>query len=119
MTDTTPRPDASLLEVLGARARRSSDNRLTADAVGGLVVAIAASLWRGPAWYAVLGAAICFFAFGVWGIVDRELSEQQNASRPLVVTLRAIRVCSTVLGIAAAVFLMMVVLARALGRIIS
>lgn len=119
MAGTAEPPDAGIVEVLASRARASSDSRLTADAAGGLIAVVALSLWRGPAWYLLLGIASCFFAFGVWGITDRELHERPLGPRPRVAALRAVRTLAAITGFAAAIFLMSIVLAKVLGRIIS
>lgn len=112
MIETAPRPDASLSDLLAARARRSSDTRLALDTLIGLIAAVLAVVWRGPAWYLLASLAACFLAFGAWGIADRELGERgTSASRAVAITLRTVRIAAVVLG-AVAIF---VVLASALG----
>lgn len=119
MVDTVPRPDANLAEFLAASARHASDDRLAADALGGLLAVSLAGIWRGPGWYVFLAMGTCFFAFGVWGIVDRELLEGAVTRRAAVVALRTLRILAASAGFAAGLFLMLVALAKALGRIIS
>jgi hypothetical protein len=115
----TPRPDDGLLEFLAARARHASDGRLAADAVGGLAAACAFAYWRGPGWEIFISMAICFFAFGLWGIADREFGERTGGPRRVLVPLATLRVLTTILGFGAAIFFMLALLARALGRMIS
>lgn len=100
MVNTALRPDASLSELLAARARAASAPRLTADVVGGALVAGAVLVWRPSWWPLPLAAALCFAAFGVWGIADRELAAG-HARGPL----RAVRAAAAVLGAAAALLL--------------
>ena len=113
------RAEAGILDVLAQRARATSDDRLAADAIGGLLGVVLMSVWRGPAWYFLLAVAAGFLSFGVWGISDRELLERANLAAVRSRALRGIRFLAMLCGLASAVFLMMVVLAKALGRIIS
>ena len=120
MIDTVPRPDASLPELLAARARHASDTRLALDAALGALVAVAAVFWRGPGWYFLASLAGCFLAFGFWGIADRELGERANGgSRLTRELLRIARIIAGVVGAIAAVATMLMALALALGRMIS
>lgn len=117
--DTTQKPDANLAELLATRARQSSDGALAGAAVGGLVVAAAVAVWRGPFWYVLVAAAVCCFSFGCWGIADRELAERTHARRSVRLGLQGIRGAAMLVGFAAAAFIMLVALGIALGRIIS
>jgi len=119
MIETVPRPDASLPEFLAARARRASDTRLAADAVGGLVVAAGVAYWNGPGTSFLVSIGLCFFAYGAWGIVDRELAERADAASPVRTSLRALRAGAAVLGFAAAAYIVILALAKALGVMIS
>jgi hypothetical protein len=120
MIDSIPRPDASLPEFLAARARHASDGRLVANAIAGATGAFGVAFWGGPGWYLLLAIAVCFFAFGLWGIADRELGERAGAgSRATLFLLMAIRGVAAMLGFIAAAFLMMSLLGKSLGRIIS
>lgn len=119
MIDTVPRPDASLPEFLAARARRATDTRLAADAVAGLVVVAAVAYWNGPGTSFLVSAGLCFFAYGAWGIADRELAERPDAARRVRTSLRALRVAAAVLGFAAAAYIVILALAKALGVMIS
>ena len=119
MHDSVPQRDANLLELLAARARHTSDARLLANAVGGIIGAAAVAYWHGPVWDLLLSAAVCVYAFGLWGIADRELSSRTDAPRRIVATLAATRVLSATLGFVAAIFLMLALLGKSLGRMIS
>jgi hypothetical protein len=113
MPDETLRPDITLPELLARRARGASDGRLVADAAGGVLVAAAALFWRPQLWPLVVSAAMCFSAFGLWGIADRALGGSR-ATVPL-----ALRGAATALGVLAALALLASVLAMGLGTIIS
>jgi hypothetical protein len=118
--DTIPRPDAGLPQFLAARARHASDTRLAADAIGGMFVAVSAAVLQFPAWYLVTAPALCFLAFGIWGIADRELGERgESASRALRLSLRAAQMLATLVGTLAFASVLLMLMAIALGRIIS
>lgn len=120
MIDTVPRPDASLPELLAARARHASDTRLALDALIGFAVLIVSLLWNGPGWDLFASIAGCFFAFGLWGIADRELGERAHTgSRALILTLRITRVLAGTFGVIAAFVVLASALGIALGRMIS
>ncbi|HYC52383.1 MAG TPA: hypothetical protein VEB19_14825 [Gemmatimonadaceae bacterium] len=118
MIDTVPRPDASLPEFLAARARHTSDGALAACAGVGVFTVVAGAIWALPGWYALIAFGTCLLAFGAWGIADRELAEREPRGA-LPRALRGARALATVAGFAAGLFLMMVILGKALGRIIS
>lgn len=104
---TSPRVDASLPELLTQRARGASDMRLALDAGAGALVAIAAGIWRGPAWMLIMCAALCFAAFGAWGIADRELRDPSIPSNAAVgMALRSVRALAVIVGVLAALTLM-------------
>lgn len=116
---TTEDRDASLPEFLAAHARHASDARLAADVIGGMSAALAVIYWQVPRWEVLLSIALCFLAFGAWGIADRELGERAGAQQRVLGSLKVIRVLAAIVGFASAAFLMMSVLAKLLGRIIS
>lgn len=120
MADRTLQLDASLPEALVARARGASDTRLALDVIGGAVAAVAFAGWQPKYWVAPFCAALCFAAFGAWGIADRELGERSTSgSTTILKALRLARVVAAVLGWVAAVALIFLVLGVALGRWIS
>jgi hypothetical protein len=111
--------EPSLTEFLASRARHSSDARLALDVACGLVVALAAAVWQGPGWRLITSAALCFLAYGAWGIADRELLERLGMSPRGVTLLRVARLAAAVIGIGAAIALVLIAMAVALGRVIS
>ena len=126
MVDSSLRPDARLPELLAARARGASDGRLALDLAGGLVAAGVALAWRPSGWLVLLSAALCFAAFGAWGIADREARERPDARGhsllslvSLVSLLRGVRALAALVGAAAMVTLLFATLALALGTWIS
>ena len=123
MADSSLPPDARLPELLVARARGASDGRLALDLAGGLVAAGAALAWRPSGWLVLLSAALCFAAFGAWGIADREARERPGAGgrSPIspVSLLRGARALAALVGAAAVVTLLFATLALALGTWIS
>lgn len=119
MIDTVPRPDASLPEFLAARARHATDARLAIDALVGILIAAGVAYWNGPGAPFLTSLGVCLFAYGVWGIADRELGERLNAAPRVRTPLRAARALSAVLGFAAAAYVMVLALAKALGVMIS
>lgn len=119
MTDPQADPEVSLPEFLSSRARRASDARLALDAACGFVVAAVAALWRGPAWHLIASAAVCFLAYGAWGIADREMSERASTIRKNLGAFRVGRIVAAIVGALAAVTFIVGGLFVALGRIMS
>ena len=126
MADTTIHGDESLPELLASRARSSSDLRLALDVAVGLAAAIVAVWWHPTGWVAALSAALCFAAFGAWGLADRALRVRHETieliPRPRRVpdgALVAVRVAAAGVGTAAAVTLALSLLAASLGTWIS
>jgi hypothetical protein len=119
MSESRAESDLSLTEFLSSRARHSSDARLALDVAGGFVVAVAAALWHGPGWRLITPAAVCFLAYGAWGIADRELLEGVAAAPRRLTLLRVARIVAAIAGIVAAIALVLIGMAVALGTIIS
>jgi hypothetical protein len=120
MIDTNQRADVSLFATLAARARRSSDTRLAADGVCGLIAAGAIAWLRPRGWLFLLEAALCVAAFGVWGIAGRELEERVERDAPAVyATLRIARFGAAAVGVIAACAMILEVVALTLGTWIS
>lgn len=122
MTRTVESPqssDASLPEFLAERARTSSDTRLLVDAIAGLVVAVTFSIWRIPAWYLLAAAGACFLFYGIWAIAGRELAEAPAGAPRRRVILKGLSLVSATAGFAAAAFLVLAVMAKLIGRVIS
>ncbi len=121
MTETLP-DQRTLPALLAERARRASDARLALD-VGGGVLAATAALWlRPPGWALLVAAALCFAAFGGWGIADRAVRERPadaHASSRALLALRAARATAAVLGALAGLALALLLFTLALGTWIS
>lgn len=119
MTESRAESDLSLSEFLSSRARHASDARLALDVACGFVVAVAAALWHGPGWHLITPAAVCFLAYGAWGIADRELLERPDASVRIRVLLQWARRVAVVIGLGAAITLVLTGMAVALGSVKS
>ena len=114
------RPEADLPEFLSHRARSSSLRRLGADIVAGTAIAVSAVLWRPTGALIVAGIGVCFFAYGLWGVLDRAKSLAATAKRPYVEgVLEAICALVAAAGIVAASAALLGVWALALGTWIS
>jgi hypothetical protein len=114
------RSDANLPDALVARARAASDGRLALDVVCGLFVALAVIAWHPRLWLIPFSAAICFAAYGGWGIADRELRERSDVAGALaIMTLRIVRSLAAAAGVIATATALFAVLAIALGNWIS
>ena len=73
----------SLPRFLAQRARGASDGRLALDAGAGLIAAAAAVVVAPPGNLMLAAGGTCFFAFGLWGIMDRELGERREVIGPV------------------------------------
>lgn len=111
----------SLPRFLAQRARAASDLRLTLDAAGGLIaVAAGAAVVRSSFGLILTAAGTCFLAFGLWGIVDRELGERRESVGPIGgPLLAAARVIAAALGVIGGLGLIFAALGVALGTWIS
>ena len=76
----------SLPELLANRARQSTDRRLAMNAVGGLIIAVAVVVLRPVLWIPVGALALAIGAFGIWGILDRELQESKGSKAAATLT---------------------------------
>jgi hypothetical protein len=120
MVNSALRHSESLPDALAARARAASDGRLALDVVLGLMSAVGVALWHPTGWFVPFSAAVCFAAFGTWGIADRELRERgRGVGTPLVRILTALRTIAVVIGALAAFVLIFSALGLVLGRMIS
>lgn len=111
--------DNSLPEFLAERAKRASDTRLAADVGAGLVAMVVFGLWRIPMWHLLVSAGACFFFYGLWAIANRELTDSAPVAPWGRTALKALAATSALLGVAAGVFLMLAVVAKLIGRVIS
>lgn len=111
--------EESLGEFLAGRARAASEVRLVGDAAFSVLAAIAVGVWRGPLWDVRIAIALCFLAFGVWGVADRDIARREGATRRELLFPRMTRIGAAILGFGAAAYLMMALLGRAIGKVIS
>ena len=120
MESTESTSNASLYEILSARALRTPMDRLVIDLLGGSLL-LAASVWAQPTgWVVLASAATCFLSYGSWAIAERRLQPRPwPESIPFESLLRALQVVASVLGIAAFALLLFATLGLALGTIIS
>jgi len=112
--------NASLAEILRARALRTPADRLGIDIVGGALVGSAA-LWARPGgWVALMAAALCFASYGAWAVAERRLGAPPGPERaPHLTTWRVVHGVAAVAGLGAFALLLFATLGIALGRIIS
>lgn len=104
--------------LLAQRARSASDLRLALDAGLGIVCALAIVLLRPAYWIVWASAALCFVAFGAWGIADRSLAGA--AGQPaLERVLRVSRALAVGLGALSATLFGLGVMMIAVGTWIS
>jgi hypothetical protein len=114
------RPDASLSEFLAHRARSASLRRLAIDAVIGGAAWAGAVWWRPTAWLVLASAALCFFSYGAWGMLDRVRSRSVVADSTLLAGLvEATSALCAMLGALAAAGVLLSIWALALGTWIS
>jgi len=118
MPNATLRADARLPELLAERARAASDLRLAADIAGGILAAAATLVWRPAVWVLLLSAALCFVAYGAWGIADRAIANRAIAGREggSMRALHVVRGAAAALGTLAAVSLGVAVAALVFGQ---
>lgn len=112
--------NATLAEVLSARARRTPRDRLFVDVVEGALIA-AAAVWARPGgWVAMAAAACCLGAYGLWALAEVQLlprpwPEQIRFERAW----RVVQPAAALLGIGAFVVFLFAALGVALGPIKS
>lgn len=119
VSDAEQQREETLGEFLAGRARAASEVRLVGDAAFSVLAAVAVGVWRGPLWDARIAIALCFVAFGIWGIADRDLARRDGATKRELLFPRVTRIGAAILGFGAAAYLMMALLGRAIGRVIS
>ena len=97
--DENPDPQAEgLPDLLKGWARASPDGRLILCVALGVLVAAGAAWWRIRGWPAAFSAALCAFAFGAWGIADREILERTAETGAGSFILRAVRATAGAVG---------------------
>ena len=72
--------EETLGEFLASRARSASEIRLVGDAAFSVLAAVAVGVWRGPLWDVRIAIALCFLAFGIWGVADRDIGRREGAT---------------------------------------
>jgi hypothetical protein len=108
----------SLAELLAQRARQASDLRLALDAAIGFVLTALLVIFRPPLWLPLTGLAFALGAFGVWGILDREVADtNSNTTRGRSVVV--VRSIVAMLGVVAAIVGGLVLFFGLLGTWIS
>jgi hypothetical protein len=81
----------SLTTLLVQRARQASDLRLVIEAAAGFTTAVAILVLGPPLRFPLAALAFAFGAFGAWGILDRETSDDTRAARmPVILARRAV-----------------------------
>jgi hypothetical protein len=114
------RPDASLSEFLAHRARSASVRRLSINLAVGLSAFSTALWWRPFAWLVLASLALCFFAYGGWGLADRARSVAAvRVNRLLSASMDALCVVLGAVGALAIAALLLSVWGIALGTWIS
>lgn len=112
--------NASLAELLSARARRTPRDRLALDIGGGVLIA-AAAVWARPGgWLAIVAAGACFAAYGVWALAELRLLPRpwpEQVSHEA--WWRALQGGAAAVGLGAFVLLLFAALGIALGTIKS
>ncbi len=112
--------NASLAEILSARAKRTPMDRLLIDLVGGGLVVLVAAWARPGGWVALAATAGCFLSYGAWAIAERKLrAVSWPESAPHEEVWRAVRGGAAVVGIAAFVLMLFATMGIALGSIVS
>lgn len=119
MTAPLP-PDATLSQVLSARALRTPPSRLWIDVIGGASLVLVAAWARPTGWVVVASAAGCAVAYGVWAWAERRLRglefpfPQDDERR-----WQAVRTIAGVIGLASFALFLLAGVGLALGPIIS
>lgn len=118
---TTPLPpDATLSQLLGARAIRTPRDRLWIDIAGGAAIVLVAAWARPTGWVVLASLASCLLCYGVWASAERALRAlvfpfPQHVERRW----RIVRAVAGMLGIASFALFLVAGLGVGLGRLIS
>ncbi|MFN2601879.1 MAG: hypothetical protein ABR582_03865 [Gemmatimonadaceae bacterium] len=106
MVDALISGSGSITEALSRRARTRSEPRLSADLVGGALIATTALVWRPAGWFVITTAALCLAAFGAWGFADRLLGDRrQGYGRAVLSFLLVFRTIAVAVGVVASALL--------------
>jgi len=80
----------SLPALLMNRARLASDRQLVVNAATGLVAAVSIAILKPPLWITLFALACSLGAFGLWGILDREVAEVKPSSKRALLAARGL-----------------------------
>lgn len=120
MVSTELPPNASLAELLSARARRTPHDRLVIDLAGGAVVVAVAAWARPSGWLTIASAAACLAMYGLWALAELRLQPLPwPETAPHESAWRAVRGVAAAVGIGAFVLFLFAALGIALGSIKS
>ncbi|MBX9929612.1 MAG: hypothetical protein K2X99_11965 [Gemmatimonadaceae bacterium] len=109
--------NASLAELLSARAQRTPRERLALDVIGGVLILVAAVWARPGGWLMVAAAAGCFAAYGVWAFAElRTLADDADPASDLW---HVVQGAAAAIGLGAFGLLLLTALGIAIGPIIS
>ena len=112
--------NASLAELLSARARRTPRDRLALDVIGGILIATTAGWARPSGWVVVAAAAGCFAFYGIWALAElRLLPRSWPEPAPNERLWEAVQGAAAVLGLGSFVLLLIAALGVGLGPIKS
>jgi hypothetical protein len=112
--------NASLTEVLSARARRTPRDRLLIDLVGGVSIATAAAWARPIGWVVWAAAAGCLATYGLWALAEVHLLPRPWPERtPYAALWRGLQQIAALVGVSAFVLFLLAALGVALGPITS
>jgi hypothetical protein len=113
-------PDATLSEVLGARALRTPVSRLWIDLIGGAAI-LGCAVWARPAgWTTLAGAACSLGGYGAWALAERRLRAMTwPFVRRVETRWRIVRRAAGVIGILGFLLFLFSFLGVGLGRLIS
>jgi hypothetical protein len=106
----------SLPQLLMNRARLASDRKLVINAATGLVAAVSIAILRPPLWVTLFALACCLGAYGLWGILDREVAEVKPSSKRALLIARGLVAAA---GTIAAIVFGVTLFFAALGPMIS
>jgi hypothetical protein len=110
---------ANLDEFLKMFTSRLSDAQLVLTAIAGVLGAAATLITRVSGWPVLTAVSVAVLAFGVWGILGRELTDHPGR-RPIIdLTLRALRTLIVIAGAASAAFVLLAIVSIAFGTWIS
>ena len=112
--------NASLAELLSARARRTPRDRLVLDVIGGILIAATAGWARPSGWVVVAAVAGCFAFYGIWALAELRLLPRPWPERAANEGIwEAVQGAAAVLGVGSFVLLLIAAVGVGLGPIKS